>query len=56
MRSSSVSHGVKMAGEEIALRYALRWHVWRPRTRLRLIRMLLSIEPVSELKEIEHEG
>lgn len=41
-------------GEEIALRFALRWHVWRPRMRLRLIRLQLSLQPgrVRALKHI----
>jgi hypothetical protein len=30
--------GFAESGEEIALRFALRWHGWQPRTRLRLIR------------------
>jgi hypothetical protein len=48
MRSSGGILGVKTAGSEIALRCALRWHVWRPRTRLRLIRALLSLEPLPD--------
>jgi hypothetical protein len=48
MRSSGAIQGVKTSGPEIALRWALRWHVWRPRTRLRLIRVLLSLEPVPD--------
>jgi hypothetical protein len=47
MRSSSAIQGVTKGGSEIALRCALRWHAWRPRTRLRLIRVLLSLESVS---------
>jgi hypothetical protein len=27
------------------LRFALRWQVWRPRTRLRVIRLLMRSEP-----------
>ncbi|HEY1161887.1 MAG TPA: hypothetical protein VGF78_02335 [Candidatus Dormibacteraeota bacterium] len=27
------------------LRFALRWQVWRPQTRLRLIRLLMRWEP-----------
>lgn len=38
-------HEVAESGEEIAVRLALRLHVWRPRTRLRLIRLQLSLEP-----------
>jgi hypothetical protein len=45
MGTARAIHGVAESGEEIALRFALRWHVWRPRTRLRLIRLQLSLQP-----------
>lgn len=45
MGTARTIHGVAESGEEIALRFALRWHVWRPRTRLRLIRLQLSLQP-----------
>jgi len=45
MRTARAIQGVAESGEEIALRFALRWHVWRPRTRLRLIRLELSLQP-----------
>ena len=48
MRRSGGIRGVRAAGSKIAIRCALRWHVWRPRTRLRLIRGLLSLEPLSD--------
>ena len=45
MGTARTIHGVAESGEEIALQFALRWHVWRPRTRLRLIRIQLSLKP-----------
>ena len=54
MRSTSTFQGVKSAGEEIALRGALRWHAWRPRTRLRLIRLLLSLQSATEQSSEAH--
>jgi len=46
MHGASDLHELKTAGSEAALRYALKLHVWRPRTRLRMIRALLSLEPL----------
>jgi hypothetical protein len=45
MGTARTIQGVAESGEEMALRFALRWHVWRPRTRLRLIRLQLSLQP-----------
>lgn len=54
MDTARAIQGVAESGEEIAVRFALRWHVWRPRTRLRLIRLQLSLQPggVRALKHI----
>jgi hypothetical protein len=54
MRRSGGIRRVREAGSEIAIRCALRWHVWRPRTRLRLIRVLLSLEPLSDRRSEAH--
>jgi hypothetical protein len=45
MGTARTIQGAAASGEEVALRFALRWHVWRPRTRLRLIRLQLSLQP-----------
>lgn len=49
MYATADRHGLKTAASEAAaLRYALKLHVWRPRTRLRMIRTLLSLEPLPD--------
>lgn len=54
MGTARTMQGVAASGEEVALRFALRWHVWRPRTRLRLIRLQLSLQPCRGQSSEEH--
>ena len=55
MHSTGDFHGLKTAAPEAAaLRYALKLHVWRPRTRLRMIRTLLSLEPIPGQESSAH--
>lgn len=46
--------GVKAAGSDLALNWALRWHLWRLRTRLRLVRLLLSLELGPDKSSVAH--